>query len=73
MKYLVISPGEREIVIEAKNSIQAKRKACRYWGIKPSDKWCGITALTARRCEDYERRDEDDQTQETENADAGNN
>ena len=24
-------------------------------------------------CEDYERRDEDDQTQEAENADAGNN
>jgi hypothetical protein len=49
MKYLVISPGEREIVIEAKNSTQAKRKACRFWGIKPNDEWCGITALTARR------------------------
>jgi hypothetical protein len=49
MKYLVISPGEREIVIEAKNSIQAKRKACRFWGIKPSDPWCGLSALKARK------------------------
>jgi len=49
MKYIVASPGERTITVEAQNSTQAKRKACRYWGIKPSDKWCGITALKARR------------------------
>jgi hypothetical protein len=48
-KYIVTSPGGREVEVEAQNSTQAKRKACRYWGIKPSDKWCGITALTARR------------------------
>ena len=49
MQYLVTSPGERVIAIEAKNSIQAKRKACRYWGIKPSDSWCGLSALKARK------------------------
>jgi hypothetical protein len=49
MKYIVTSPGGREVEIEAQNSSQAKMKACRYWGIKPSDKWCGITALKARR------------------------
>ena len=49
MKYLVISPGGREVEIEAQNSTQAKKEACRYWGIKPSDKWCGITALKAMR------------------------
>ena len=49
MKYIVISPGGREVEIEAQNSTQAKRKACKFWGIKPSDEWCGITALTASR------------------------
>lgn len=49
MKYIVTSPGGREVEIEAKNSTQAKRQACKYWGIKPSDKWCGLSALTARK------------------------
>lgn len=49
MSYLVISPGGREIEIEAGNSTQAKRKACKLWGIKPSDKWCGVSSLIARR------------------------
>lgn len=49
MKRLVTSPAGREITIEAQNSTQAKRKACKHWGIKTGDKWCGITALTARR------------------------
>ena len=51
MKYLVISPGEREIVIEAKNSTQAKRMACKCLGIKPSDKWCGISGMKAIKIE----------------------
>ena len=51
MKYIVTSPGEREIVIEAKNSIQAKRLACKYWGIKPSDPWCGISGMKAIKIE----------------------
>jgi len=43
-EYLI---GERKITIEAKTSNQAKRKACKYWRIKPSDKWCGINSLKA--------------------------
>lgn len=49
MKYIVTSPSEEEVEVEAQNSTQAKRKACKHWGIKTGDKWCGITALTARR------------------------
>lgn len=49
MKYLVISPGGREVEIEAQNSAQAKKEACKYWGIRSNDKWCGITALKAMR------------------------
>lgn len=49
MQYLVTSPGERTITVEAQNSTQAKRKACRFWGIKPSDSWCGLSALKARK------------------------
>ena len=47
--YLVVSPGERELVVNAKNSTQAKRIACREWGIRPGDKWCGIPGLHARK------------------------
>ena len=51
MKYLVTSPGEREITVNAKDSAQAKRLACKYWGIKPGDPWCGITAMKAKKLE----------------------
>ena len=49
MQYLVTSPGERTITVEAQNSTQAKKQACRYWGIKPSDPWCGLSAMTAKK------------------------
>lgn len=45
MKYLVVSPGEREITVEAPNSTKAKQLACKFWGIKPSDEWCGVSVL----------------------------
>ena len=45
--YKVTSPSDREIIIKAKSSKEAKTLACKFWGIKPSDKWCGITALKA--------------------------
>lgn len=47
MKYLVTSPSGREITIDAKNSTQAKRIACKVWGILPGDTWCGISVLKA--------------------------
>ena len=49
MRYLVVSPGERQITIEAPNSAKAKRLACKFWGIKPNDEWCGVSALKARK------------------------
>lgn len=48
MKYLVTSPSGREITIDAKNSTQAKRIACKVWGILPGDTWCGISVLKAK-------------------------
>lgn len=62
MKYLIISPGEREITIEANNSTQAKRKACRIWGISPSDCWCGISALKALQIKQEMKTSIGDQT-----------
>lgn len=56
MKYIVTSPGGREVEIEARNSTQAKRMACKCLGIKPSDKWCGASSLTAKKINDMEGR-----------------
>lgn len=47
--YLVKSAGERETIVKAKNATQAKRKACKEWDISPSDPWCGLSAMTARK------------------------
>lgn len=47
--YEVISPGGRKFICVAKDSRDAKRQACRFWGIRPSDRWCGITALKAKK------------------------
>lgn len=49
MKYVVITPGEREVEVEAPNSTVAKRVACNFFGIRPGDCWCGVTAMKARR------------------------
>lgn len=49
---------EQEAVVEAKNSAQAKRKACKLWGINPSDPWHGISTLTARRLTEEETSEE---------------
>lgn len=51
MRYLVVSPGGRTLEIEAINGTQAKRKACRYWNIKPSDPWCGMSGMKAIKIE----------------------
>ena len=40
-------------------------------GDSVNDYWRSFKAKEDDECEDYERRDEDAQTQETENADAG--
>lgn len=49
MLYDVRSPGGRVARVEAANSTQAKRLACRRWGYRPSDYWVGITSMKATR------------------------
>lgn len=52
--YEVRSPGGFMRHIKAKDSTQAKRIYCRQTGRKPSDKWTGISALTAREVKEQE-------------------
>ena len=47
--YLVTSPGGRELHIWATNSNSAKRAFCKAHGIKASDYFCGVPALSARK------------------------
>lgn len=49
MEYLVESVGGRKIKVKAQNAVQAKRKACKAWNIKVSDKWCGAATMKAKR------------------------
>jgi len=49
--YLVKSAGERETVVKAENSTQAKRRACKEWDISPNDPWCGVSTMRARKIE----------------------
>jgi len=55
MLYKVVSHMlEQELIVEAKNATQAKRKACRLWGISPSDPWHGISTMHARKLTEEE-------------------
>ena len=47
--YMVQSSSGRTLHIWAASSNQAKREFCREYGISPSDYWCGLSDLTARR------------------------
>lgn len=47
--YLVRSSSGRMFHIWAASGNQAKRAFCREYGISPSDYWCGLSDLTARR------------------------
>lgn len=47
-KYQVRRVGGREITVPAKNSTEAKRKACRFWGVNPNDRWIGISSCSAK-------------------------
>lgn len=49
MRYIVITPGERTVEVEAQNNTAAKRLACKILGIKPNDPWCGISSMTAQK------------------------
>lgn len=57
--YKVISHMlEQETIIDANNSAQAKRKACKLWGISPSDPWHGISTMHARKLTKEEEKQE---------------
>lgn len=47
--YAVSHWSHGTVIVAAKDSTQAKRKVCRFWGIKPNDYWCGMSCFTARR------------------------
>lgn len=47
--YEVRDLAGRKLVIEAKDSNRAKRLACKKWGLKASDHWCGMSILKARK------------------------
>ena len=47
--YLVKNSSGRTLHVWAVSSNQAKREFCREYGISPSDYWCGLSDLTARR------------------------
>jgi hypothetical protein len=50
MKYKVtIAGSDRKIIVEADNSDKAKRKACKAFGIKVSDRWCGLKGMHASK------------------------
>lgn len=42
-------PTDRWIVVEAKDSTDAKRQWCKRFGRKFSDPWCGASILKARK------------------------
>jgi len=46
--YEIFEHGEYKLTVEAKNGQQAKRIYCRLMGISPSDKWCGMSVLSAK-------------------------
>lgn len=47
--YIVQSSSGRTLHVWAASSNQAKREFCLEYGISPSDYWCGLSDLTARR------------------------
>lgn len=47
--YLVNHWSRGSITVQAKNATQAKRAACKIFGINPSDFWCGLSCFTAHR------------------------
>ena len=47
--YIVQSSSGRTLHVWAASSNQAQREFCREYGISPSDYWCGLSDLTARR------------------------
>lgn len=48
-RYIVRSPGGRELEVEADSGEQAKRKACKTWGLRPSCPWVGVRNMQARK------------------------
>jgi len=49
VEYEVTSAGGRKCQVEAKDSAQAKRMACRNWRMTPSCPWTGTAGMKARK------------------------
>ena len=47
--YIVSHWSRGTLTVQAKNATEAKRIACKIYGLKPSDFWCGLSCFTARR------------------------
>lgn len=47
--YIVSHWSRGSITVQAKDATQAKRIACRMFGVKLSDSWCGLSCFKARR------------------------
>lgn len=54
--YLVKSSSGRALHVWAASGDQAKRSFCKEYGIRPSDYWCGMSTLTARKLKPEEAR-----------------
>lgn len=52
--YIVTNGSRSPLTVQAKNATEAKRIACKFYGINPHDYWCGITWFTARRVKEWE-------------------
>lgn len=48
-RYIVESPGGRQLQVEANNGEQAKRRACKAWGLRPSCPWVGVRNMRVRK------------------------
>lgn len=47
--YIVKSHSRGPLTVQANSSTQAKRIACKMYGLNPSDYWCGVSCFSARR------------------------
>lgn len=61
--YLVQNYSGRTLHIWAASNNQAKRIFCKEHGIRPSDSWCGISDLTARKLKPEEVKAWEEQAQ----------
>lgn len=50
--YEVTHWSRGSLTVQANNATQAKRIACKIYGLNPSDYWCGVSNFAAKRIKD---------------------